>query len=177
MGGGFEAALAGNVLVAERGSRFGFPESLFGLFPGMGAFSFLRKRVGASLAKEIIVSGKTYTAQTLREIGVVDILAERDEGEKAIRSYVSKLNSSQGISAFHRAVEVIERVSLNELYSISSEWVEAALNLQSVHIARIERLLSSQKRNFHIGPDETESANTRTIACEGTNVRRSLAMM
>lgn len=177
MGGGFEAALAGNVLVAERGSRFGFPESLFGLFPGMGAFSFLRKRVGASLAKEIIVSGKTYTAEALKELGVVDILAERDEGEKAIRHYVGKLNSSQGISAFHRAIEVIERVSLNELYSISSEWVEAALNLQNVHIARIERLLLSQKRNFNIRLDETERANTRTIDCEGTNVRRSLAMM
>jgi len=176
MGGGFEAALAGNVLVAERGARFGFPESLFGLFPGMGAFSFLRKRVGASLAKEIIVSGKTYTAQTLREIGVVDILAEKDEGEKAIRNYVNKLNSNQGISAFHRAVEMVERISLNELYSISSEWVEAALRLQSVHIARIERLIASQKRNFNIGLDEIESRDNQNTDSQGTYFRKSLAM-
>ena len=177
MGGGFEAALAGNVLVAERGSRFGFPESLFGLFPGMGAFTFLRKRVGAPLAKEIIVSGRTYTAETLRDLGVVDILAEKGEGEKAIIMYVKKLNSNQGISAFYRAVEKTDRVSLQELYAISAEWIEAALNLEKVHISRIEKLLASQKRNFNRGPGDLQTAQTQIAEREGTSVRKSHAMM
>ena len=58
MGGGFEAALAGNVLVAERGTRLGFPEVLFGLFPGMGAYTLLRRRVDAVTAEKIILNAK-----------------------------------------------------------------------------------------------------------------------
>jgi len=45
LGGGFEAALSANTLIAEKGARFGFPETAFGLFPGMGAFSFLARRL------------------------------------------------------------------------------------------------------------------------------------
>src|SRR4051812_19529620 len=35
LGGGFESLLSFNVIVAEKGSRFGLPETVFGLFPGM----------------------------------------------------------------------------------------------------------------------------------------------
>jgi DSF synthase len=38
LGGGFEAALSSEIVVAERGTMLGFPEILFNLFPGMGAF-------------------------------------------------------------------------------------------------------------------------------------------
>ena len=46
LGGGFEGALSASVLVAEESSRLGFPEVLFNLFPGMGAYSFLSRKVG-----------------------------------------------------------------------------------------------------------------------------------
>ena len=42
-GGGFELALAANVLVAERNARMGFPEILFNMFPGMGAFNLVSR--------------------------------------------------------------------------------------------------------------------------------------
>jgi DSF synthase len=42
LGGGFEAALSCNVIVAERDAKFGFPEILFNLFPGMGPTAFCR---------------------------------------------------------------------------------------------------------------------------------------
>ena len=46
LGGGFEAALSSDVIVAEKSARFGFPEILFNLFPGMGAYSFLERKIG-----------------------------------------------------------------------------------------------------------------------------------
>ena len=46
LGGGFECALSASVLIAEESSRMGFPEILFNLFPGMGAYSFLTRKVG-----------------------------------------------------------------------------------------------------------------------------------
>lgn len=52
-GGGFEAALACHVLVAEQGMHLGFPESLFGLFPGMGAAQLLEARTDADIATRL----------------------------------------------------------------------------------------------------------------------------
>ena len=46
LGGGFEAALSSDVLVAERRAQMGFPEVLFNLFPGMGAYNLLLRRMG-----------------------------------------------------------------------------------------------------------------------------------
>jgi DSF synthase len=40
LGGGFESLLSFNIIIAERGAKFGFPENIFGLFPGMGTYSF-----------------------------------------------------------------------------------------------------------------------------------------
>jgi DSF synthase len=74
MGGGFEATLAGNVVIAERGSRLGFPEVLFGLFPGMGAYTLLRRRVDCATAEKLILSAKNYTAEELHKLGIVDVL-------------------------------------------------------------------------------------------------------
>ena len=45
LGGGFEAALAANVVVAERGCKMGLPEILFNLFPGMGRLSIADSKV------------------------------------------------------------------------------------------------------------------------------------
>ncbi|MGH8719316.1 MAG: crotonase/enoyl-CoA hydratase family protein, partial [Burkholderiales bacterium] len=39
LGGGFECALSSDIIIAEKSARFGFPEILFNLFPGMGAYS------------------------------------------------------------------------------------------------------------------------------------------
>ena len=62
LGGGFEAALSGDVIVAEKSTRFGFPEILFNLFPGMGAYSFLERRIGQKSAENLITGGKVYGA-------------------------------------------------------------------------------------------------------------------
>ncbi len=57
LGGGFEGALASNVIIAEEQAKMGLPEILFNLFPGMGAYSLLARRVGPRLAEEMILSG------------------------------------------------------------------------------------------------------------------------
>ncbi|HYL50183.1 MAG TPA: crotonase/enoyl-CoA hydratase family protein, partial [Stellaceae bacterium] len=58
LGGGFEAVLSSNLIVAERGAKFGLPEILFNLFPGMGAYSFLARRIAPGIAERLIMSGE-----------------------------------------------------------------------------------------------------------------------
>ncbi len=146
MGGGFEAALAGNVIVAERGTRLGFPEVLFGLFPGMGAYTLLRRRVTAALAEEIILSADNFSAESLSELGVIDILADPGEGEAAVRSYISKHRSKPGYCAFRRALNRTRPVDHDELYFLADEWVDAAMRLDLINLRRIDRLVRGQER-------------------------------
>ena len=83
LGGGFEAALSASVLVAEESARMGFPEILFNLFPGMGAYSFLARKIGRRAAERMITSGAIYSARDLYELGVVDVITPDGTGEAA----------------------------------------------------------------------------------------------
>src|SRR6185436_2484927 len=90
LGGGFEAALSSDVIVAEKGSRFGFPEILFNLFPGMGAYSFLERRIGQRAAEEVLTSGKIYSADEMLAMGVVDSVVEDGQGEAGVAAFIKK---------------------------------------------------------------------------------------
>lgn len=145
LGGGFESALAANVLIAERGAKMGLPEILFNLFPGMGAMTFLGRRVGHHLAEKIIRSGKLYLAEELHDMGVVDVLAEVGEGESAVYDYVRREEKSRnGILALRAAREVSQPAPYDELIRITEIWVDAALRLESKDLRMMERLVSRQ---------------------------------
>ncbi|MBW2660385.1 MAG: enoyl-CoA hydratase/isomerase family protein, partial [Deltaproteobacteria bacterium] len=68
LGGGFESALSGNILVASEDAEMGFPEIRFNLFPGMGAYSLLTRRSGRAIAEKMILSGATYSGKQLYEM-------------------------------------------------------------------------------------------------------------
>ena len=102
LGGGFEAALSSDIIIAERHARFGFPEILFNLFPGMGALSLLARRIGMRQAEELILSGKILPAAKLHEMGVVDVLAPNGQGETAVRDWItSNAKRRNGMQAMH----------------------------------------------------------------------------
>jgi DSF synthase len=63
LGGGFEAAISSNVVIAEESAKFGLPEVLFNLVPGMGAYSFLIRRTTPAVAEGLITSGEVLTAR------------------------------------------------------------------------------------------------------------------
>jgi DSF synthase len=145
LGGGFEAALASNVLIAEKGVKMGLPEVLFNLFPGMGAFSFLSRKVGPTLAEKIILSGKMYTSDELYEMGVVDVLAETGEGESAVYEYIkSASRQSNSYKAMRKVKDVCNPVTYKELIDITKIWVDAAFNLTDRDLKMMNRLIRRQ---------------------------------
>ena len=145
LGGGFECALSGNVLIAERGSKLGFPVILFNLFPGMGALSLLGRRVGYQKAEQMILSGRLFLAEELHELGVVDVLAERGEGEMAVHDYIRReARSRNGALALRSVRDEIQPISYAELMRVTEIWVDAALRLESKDLRMMERLVSRQ---------------------------------
>ena len=145
LGGGFEYAISGDVLIAERSAKMGLPEILFNLFPGMGAYSLLSRKIGASQAERMILSGKIYTAEELYEMGVVDVLAEDLHGEMAVYDYIKKENrSSNGYRALRKAKTHCNPVTYEELKGVTEVWVDAALQLAHRDLRMMERLVARQ---------------------------------
>jgi len=145
LGGGFEGALCNNVVIAEERAKFGLPEVLFNLFPGMGAYSLLAQRMDVGRAEKMILSGKVYSAEALFQMGVVDILAENGEGEKAVYEYISR--HSRRRNAHQSLFKVRNRVrpiSHEELVDVSEIWVDTVFNLGAKDIRIMERMLKSQ---------------------------------
>jgi DSF synthase len=147
LGGGFETALSCNVIVAERSAKFGLPEVLFNLFPGMGAYSLLSRRLDAVRAEKMILSGRIYTASELHDMGIVDVLAEDGQGEEAVRDYILRTDRKHNaLQAVYKTRQRVAPVTLSELRDIADIWVAAALRLTSADLRKMERLVSAQDR-------------------------------
>ena len=145
LGGGFEAALSSDLLVAERHARFGFPEILFNLFPGMGAYSFLERRIGKRATEDLITSGKIYSAVEMQSMGVVDMVVDEGRGEAEIatliRSRQRNRNALAGIAAARRCVHKLDYA---ELQGVVEAWVDTALRLSIRDMKLMQRLVTRQ---------------------------------
>jgi DSF synthase len=147
LGGGFECALAHDLIIAERSAKFGLPEVLFNLFPGMGAYSFLSRRIGRLAAEKMILSGRIHTAQELHEVGLVDVLAEDGEGEVALLDYVDRnARWHNAHQATYRARRRVDPVEMRELRDVVEVWAEAAIRLTDQDLRRMNRLTGAQDR-------------------------------
>ncbi len=117
LGGGFELALACDLIVAARDSVFGLPETRVGIFPGGGAARLLMWSVGSARARDLILTGRRLSGGEAEAWGLVARLAEpggaleaalalaRDlveaaplglrEGKRAIRTAAGSLRDGQ----------------------------------------------------------------------------------
>jgi len=147
LGAGFEGALACDYLVAEKSVQLGFPEVLFNMFPGMGAYSFLSRRISPVLVEKMILSGRIYTAEELHEIGVVDVLADDGEGASEVNRFIKKHDKSGNTrKALLKIRNRVNPVTLNELLDIGEIWVDTAMSLTTRELKVMERLIRSQDR-------------------------------
>lgn len=147
LGGGLEMALACHTMVAEEGSGLGLPEVLFGLFPGMGAYSFLCRRVSPHLAEKIILDGRVYSAEEMHAMGVVDVLVKKGEGRAAVEELIrQQQRTPQSYLAMNAARAIAQPVSYDELLEITKVWVDSALALGDRSLRTMDRLIKAQTR-------------------------------
>lgn len=145
LGGGFETALASDVIVAEESAMMGLPEILFNLFPGMGAYSLLARRVGPRLAEEMILSGRIMPAAKLHEMGIVDVLARDGEGEAAVREWITRnARRQRGFQALMQVRKQVFPVTRAELDAVADTWVDCALRLEDRDLRMMSRVVRAQ---------------------------------
>jgi len=147
LGGGLEMALACHTIVAEEDAGMGLPEVLFGLFPGMGAYSFLCRRVAPQVAEKIILDGQVYSAQEMHALGVVDVLVKKGEGRKAVEDLIRQHQRiPHSYLAMNAARNLAQAVSYDELLEITKLWVDSALALGDRSLRTMDRLIKAQTR-------------------------------
>jgi len=147
LGGGFEAALSCHTIVAEEGVQMGLPEVLFDLFPGMGAYSFLCQRIAPHQAEKLMLEGNVYDAEELYQMGLVDVLAPRGQGVRAVEEVIrNNRRIPHARAAMHKVRAARQSVSLDEMMRITEIWVDTALQLGEKSLRTMDRLVRAQVR-------------------------------
>ena len=107
----FEVALACDLLLAARGARFGLVETVVGLTPAMGGTQRLAQRAGAARAKELVMTGELYDAETLERWNVVNRVLPDEGFDEAARAFARRL--ADGPTVAHGATKRIVRSQID----------------------------------------------------------------
>jgi DSF synthase len=154
LGGGLESVLPFHRIVFEKSAQAGFPEVLFNLFPGMGAWDFTIRRAGFAVANEMILSGRLFSAEELLYRRVIDVVCDDGQGEAAIEAVVRDIDPRhRGTLAALRAQRLAAPIRYETLSAIVDQWAESALGLTDRDLRLMERLARAQARKAG-GADE-----------------------
>jgi 3-hydroxyacyl-CoA dehydrogenase / enoyl-CoA hydratase / 3-hydroxybutyryl-CoA epimerase len=85
LGGGLEVALACQSRIAISGARFGFPEVMLGLHPGLGGTARFTALVNPMQAMTLMLTGKTIDARRAKSLGLVDAVTEERHVRNAVK--------------------------------------------------------------------------------------------
>ena len=154
LGGGLESVLPFHKVIFERSVQAGFPEVLFNLFPGMGAWDFTIRKAGFAVANEMILSGRLFSAEELHYRRIVDVVAEDGQGEAAIERVVHEVEPRhRGTLSALRGQRLAAPIRYESLTAIVDLWAQSALDLTDRDLRLMERLARAQARKAG-GADE-----------------------
>ncbi|MGE4427596.1 MAG: enoyl-CoA hydratase/isomerase family protein [Solirubrobacteraceae bacterium] len=103
----FEIALTCDIIVAGRSAKFGLVETVVGLTPSMGGPQRIADRAGSGRARELVMTGDLYDAETLERWNVVNIV--RDDAEVAEFAAALARRLAEGPTRAHDATKQIVR--------------------------------------------------------------------
>ncbi len=146
-GGGFECALAHDFILADETVQFGLPENKFNLFPGMGGYSLLYRKLHAVDVDAIIRSGKVYKARYLESLGLIEQLITKGLGRKSLHSFIKKIDERFNFEYHHiQCKKVINPLFKKELLEITDIWVDACMKIKPFDLRKMEILAKAQAR-------------------------------
>lgn len=127
LGGGLEITLACDIRLAAAGSyKLGTPEVTLGLLPGNGGTQRLTRLVGPSRALELLVTGRTFSPDEGREMGLIASVFDAEEAEPKVTEYASRLaaGAALAIAAIKRCVYEGGQRTLDDGLALEAELME-----------------------------------------------------
>ncbi|MEJ2590214.1 MAG: crotonase/enoyl-CoA hydratase family protein [Candidatus Thiodiazotropha sp.] len=164
LGAGFEAALSSDYIIAEAGSEFKFPEVVFNMFPGMGSYSFLARRIPAAIVERMIINAEGFTAEQLYEMGVVDMVADKGQLDEALATFIRRHRKShitrKAVLQMRNRIFPLDK---QELYDIADYWVDSAFSLSDRDINAMSRLVRAQTKMMSLQTESDEQPVKRPL--------------
>ncbi len=108
LGGGLELALACDFIYASENAKFGLPEITLGIIPGFGGTQRLPRIVGKNLAKEMIFTGRTISAEEGREMGFINKVLPLETLMEEVRKTAAAI-AAKGRFSLHAAKQAVNR--------------------------------------------------------------------
>jgi enoyl-CoA hydratase/carnithine racemase len=90
-GGGFELALACDIIIADKMARFAFPELRLGLIPGWGGIPRLKRDLGNAFIRDLLLTGRSVSATRAHAVGLVAQLAAEGEALQLARATAAQI--------------------------------------------------------------------------------------
>ncbi len=91
-GGGFELALACDLIIADKMARFCFPELRLGLIPGFGGIPRLKRDLGNGVVRDLLLTGRSFNATKALQAGLVSQMVGEGEALRAARATAAQLS-------------------------------------------------------------------------------------
>ncbi len=146
IGGGIDAPRSCNIMVAERGATFSYPEVKFNHFP-ITAIPVLARRVGDRVAEEVLMSGLEFDAYEFASRGLLEAVVEPGAGEDWIRSYCREtLPMHTARRSIFSALHARHRHFEEDLRYNAELWVDCMMRMPPTEIAKLQRIAQMQER-------------------------------
>ncbi|UZO80633.1 crotonase/enoyl-CoA hydratase family protein [Aquimarina sp. ERC-38] len=157
-GGGFECALAHDFIIANETAQLGLPENKFNLFPGMGAYSLLYRKLNHSDADMIIRSGSVYKSRFFESLGLIHEVAEEHNMISTSGNILQKLACRFNFEYHHmQCKKLVNPLQKEELLNITDIWVDACMKTNASDLRKMEILAAAQRRKLSVGLVTTQS--------------------
>ena len=133
LGGGLEITLACDIRLAAAGSyKLGTPEVTLGLLPGNGGTQRLTRLVGPSRALELLVTGRTFSVDEAREMGLIADVYDTDGAQDKVTEYGARLAAlpALAVAAIKRCVHEGSQKTLDEGLALEAELMERLFRSQ-----------------------------------------------
>ena len=146
-GGGVEMALAHDHIIASHEAQFALPESKFNLFPGMGAYSLLQRKLTYLETEEILTNDKVMSSNFLQKKGLITQLDSEKNNDEVIMRFINECLKGFNFELFHqKSMKSVNHISLKELTNITNIWVDATKGVSNQDIRKMEAFSKAQSR-------------------------------
>ena len=126
LGGGFELALACDIIVASDDATFALPEARLGLVPGAGGVFRLTRQIPVKVAMGYLMTGRSMTAARAYELGLVNEVVPRDQLDQCVDGWVRDIQRGAPLSlrSIKEAVSTSGGLSLEQAFAAPYIWEE-----------------------------------------------------
>ena len=143
---GLELSLACDLLWAAEGVQFGLVEKVVGITPLMGGTQRMAERAGTARAREFVMTGRLYDAETLHAWGVVNRVLPSDQLLEKARAFAAQLAAGPTIA--HAATKAIVRAQAD----LGTRGVDARTAELTSHLFETEDCRNAVQSFLRQGP-------------------------